>query len=105
MYTCTLCIHDQVFLEQDPSIIFLYDPPPDVLSPHEATSLQLCMACITPSVAAGFLETFLESSDTHQSFQLLLKALTLHSPTSSSYPSPLEMALQQVFTTVNTYHG
>ena len=79
-----------------PQICFM--TPSDILSPHEATSLQLCIACLTPSVAAGFLETFLESSDTHQSFHLLLKALTLHSPISTSFPSPLEIALQQVYT-------
>ena len=68
----------------------------DSLSPHEVATLQLCIASMTPSVASGFLETFLEHSDTHQSFQLLLRAVGMSSPLSPGLPSPMEMAIQQV---------
>ena len=68
----------------------------DSLSPHEVATLQLCIASMTPSVASGFLETFLEHSDTHQSFQLLLRAVSMSSPLSPGLPSPMEMAIQQV---------
>ena len=66
------------------------------LTAHEVTILELCLSSLTPAVAGGFLETFLESSDTHKSFQLLLRALSLTTPLGPAHPSPLEIALRQV---------
>ena len=65
---------------------------PHPLTPHEATSLQLCLSCFTPATASCFHG----NPGALPSSQLLHKALRTPTPLPSPFPSPQEMAIERV---------